>query len=108
MTSRERLVRCLGELGEFAEAIRLGEEGMRIAEELDHAPSFTAMCLGLGTLHMRREDLERAIPVLERGVEVGAAGASFSTCFSLVAAVGRAQRADRARRGRAGPHHRGA
>ena len=39
VTSRERLARCLGELGEFAEGIKVGEEGMRIAEELDHAPS---------------------------------------------------------------------
>ena len=89
VTSRERLVRCLGELGEFEEAIRLGEDALRIAEELDHGPSFTAICLGLGTLYMRREDLERAIPVLERGVDVGRRGSIFLYVFSLVAAVGR-------------------
>jgi class 3 adenylate cyclase/tetratricopeptide (TPR) repeat protein len=89
VTSRERLVRCLGELGEFEEAIRLGEDALRIAEELDHGPSFTAICLGLGTLYMRREDLERAIPVLERGMDVGRRGSIFLYVFSLVAAVGR-------------------
>ncbi len=62
VTSRERLVRCFAELGEFAEGIRQGEEGMRIAEEIDHPPSFTAMCLGLGTLYLRRADLDAAIP----------------------------------------------
>ena len=91
VTSRERLVRCLGELGEFEEAIRLGEDALRIAEELDHGPSFTAICLGLGTLYMRREDLERAIPVLERGVDVGRRGSIYLYVFSLVAAVGRAR-----------------
>ena len=91
VTSRERMVRCLGELGEFTEGVRLGEEGMRIAEEIDHATSFTAMCLGFGTLLMRREDLDRALPVLERGMEVGRRGSIYVYVFSLAAAVGRAQ-----------------
>jgi tetratricopeptide (TPR) repeat protein len=90
VTSRERLARCLGELGEFAEGTKLGEEGMRIAEELDHPPSFTAMCLGLGILHMRRDDLDRAIPVLERGLAVGRRWSIFLYVFTLAAAVGRA------------------
>jgi len=90
ITSRERMARCLGELGEFAEGIRMGEEGMRIAEEVDHPPSLTAMCLGLGILHMRRGDLERAIPVLERGLAVGHRWSIFIYVFSVSAAVGRA------------------
>jgi class 3 adenylate cyclase/tetratricopeptide (TPR) repeat protein len=90
VTSRERLARCLGELGEFAEGIKLGEEGMRIAEELDHPPSLTGMCLGLGLLHMRRDDLDRAIPVLERGLAVGRRSSIFLYVFTLAAAVGRA------------------
>jgi len=90
VTSRERLARCLAELGEFAEAIERGEEGMRIAEELDHPPSFAAMCLGLGIVHMRRDDLDRAIPVLERGMAVGRRWSIFVYVFTLAAAVGRA------------------
>jgi class 3 adenylate cyclase/tetratricopeptide (TPR) repeat protein len=89
VTSRERLARCLGELGEFAEGIRVGEEGMRIAEELDHAPSLTAMCLGLGTLHMRREDLDRASVVLERGLAIGRRGSIYLYVFTVAAAMGR-------------------
>ena len=89
VTSRERMVRCLAELGEFTEGLRLGEEGMRIAEEIDHPTSFTAMCLGFGILLMRREDLDRALPVLERGMEVGRRGNIYVYVFSLVAAVGR-------------------
>jgi tetratricopeptide (TPR) repeat protein len=64
---------------------------MRIAEELEHATSLTAMCLGFGIFHMRREDLERALPVLERGMEVGRRGSIYVYVFSLVAAVGRVQ-----------------
>src|SRR4029453_6870078 len=89
LTSRERLVRCLGELGEFDEATRLGEEALRLAEELDHAPSFTAICLGLGTLLMRREALDRAMPILERGMDVGRRGSIYLYVFSLIGAVGR-------------------
>jgi class 3 adenylate cyclase/tetratricopeptide (TPR) repeat protein len=79
VTSRERLARCLAELGDFAEAIRVGEEGMRIAEDIDHPPSLTGMCLGLGILHMRRNDVAAAIPILERGLAVGRRGNMFST-----------------------------
>jgi len=89
VTSRERLARCLGELGEFTEAIRVGEEGMRIAEELDHGPSLTAICLGLGIVHMRMEDVERARVVLERGLVVGRRGSIFLYVYSVAAAVGR-------------------
>jgi tetratricopeptide (TPR) repeat protein len=90
VTSRERLARCLGELGEFTEGIRLGEEGIRIAEEIDHPPSLTGACLGLGLLQMRRDDLQRAIPVLERGLLVGRRGNIFLYVFTVSAAIGRA------------------
>jgi class 3 adenylate cyclase/tetratricopeptide (TPR) repeat protein len=90
VTSRERLVRCLAELGEFTEAIRVGEEGLRIAEDIDHPTTLAAMCLGLGTLHMRRDDLARATPVLERGLAVGRRWSIFVYAFTIIAAVGRA------------------
>ena len=90
VTSRERLARCLAELGDFEEAIKVGEEGMRIAEDIDHPPSLTGMCLGLGTLHMRREDVAAAIPILERGLAVGRRGNIFLYVYSVAAAMGRA------------------
>jgi tetratricopeptide (TPR) repeat protein len=64
---------------------------MRLAEEIDHPTSFTAMCLGYGTLHMRREDLAAALPVLERGLDVARRGSIYVYVFSLAAAAGRAQ-----------------
>jgi len=91
VTSRERLVRCLGELGEFAEGLRLGEEGMRLADEIDHPTSIAAMCMGYGTLHMRRDDLQAALPVLERGLEVARRRSIYVYVFSLAAAAGRAR-----------------
>jgi tetratricopeptide (TPR) repeat protein len=90
VTSRERMARCLGELGEFPEAIALGEEGLRLAEEIDHPPSLTGACLGLGTLLMRRDDLGRALPILERGLTVGRRGSIYLYVFTVATAVGRA------------------
>jgi len=89
VTSRERLARCLGELGEFAEALRVGDDGLRIAEEINHAPSLTGMCLGLGLLHMRHNDLDRALAVLERGLDVGRRGSIYLYVLTVAAAVGR-------------------
>ena len=89
VTSRERLARCLGELGEFAEALRVGDDGLRIAEEINHAPSLTGMCLGLGLLHMRHNDLDRALAVLERGLDVGRRGNIYLYVLTVAAAVGR-------------------
>ena len=91
ITSRERMVRCLAELGEFTEGLKLADEGMRIAEKIDHATSLVAMCLGSGMLHMRREDLAAALPVLDRGLEVAQRGSIYVYVFSIAAAAGRAQ-----------------
>jgi len=70
VASRDCMVRCLAELGEFAEGMILGEEAARIAEAVDHLPTrISAPWLGLGLLHLRRGNLQQAIPVLERGLE---------------------------------------
>jgi class 3 adenylate cyclase/tetratricopeptide (TPR) repeat protein len=66
--SRTCLVWSLAELGEFAEGIACGEEGIRIAESVDQPFSLTVAYAGLGMLYLRRGDLPRAIPPLERGV----------------------------------------
>ncbi len=59
----------LAERGEFAEAMTLAEEAGRIAEG---AGSYTQAfaCLGLGLVHVRKGDLHRAIPPLERGLQI--------------------------------------
>ena len=68
--SRYCLVLCLAELGEFAEGIVRGQESIRIAESIEQPLNLTAAASGLGRLYLRKGDLERAVPVLERALEL--------------------------------------
>jgi DNA-binding NtrC family response regulator/tetratricopeptide (TPR) repeat protein len=68
--SRVWLVLCLSELGDFAEGIAVGEEGLRLAEAADHPLSLTSAYGALGRLYLGRGDLGRAVPALERGLEL--------------------------------------
>jgi tetratricopeptide (TPR) repeat protein len=68
--SRAWLARCLAELGAFPEGIAHGEEAVRIAEAVDHPNSLLYAYLGVGILSLRKGDLSRAIPVLERGLDL--------------------------------------
>jgi predicted ATPase/class 3 adenylate cyclase len=68
--SRAWLVRCLAELGTFPEGIAHGEEAIRIAEAVDHPNSLLHAYHGVGFLSLRVRDLSRAIPVLERCVDL--------------------------------------
>jgi tetratricopeptide (TPR) repeat protein len=70
VVSRTRLSLCLAELGAFAEGITHGEEGIRMAEAVDHPYSCAAACGDVGDLYLRQGDLHNAIAVLERGVEL--------------------------------------
>ena len=64
--SRLWLVQALAEQGEFAEGIIRGEEGVRIAETLDHPFSLIGASSRLGYLYLRKGDLNEAVSVLER------------------------------------------
>jgi len=66
--SRTQLCCCLAEVGEFAEGSACGEEGVRIAEAIDHPPSRVAAYLRLGFLYFHKGDLHRAISAFERGL----------------------------------------
>jgi class 3 adenylate cyclase/tetratricopeptide (TPR) repeat protein len=68
--SRAWLARCLAELGAFPEGLAYGAEAVRIAEAVDHPNSLIHAYLGVGFLSLRTRDLARAIPVLERGLEL--------------------------------------
>jgi tetratricopeptide (TPR) repeat protein len=63
---------CLGitlsEVGAFAEGIATAEEGVRIAEAVDHPLSRIAASVGVGFVSFRKGDLHQAVPVLERGL----------------------------------------
>src|SRR5262249_41955359 len=68
--SREWLARCLAELGAFPEGIAHAEEALRIAEAVDHPNSLIHAYLCVGFLALRQRDPSRAIPVLERGLDL--------------------------------------
>jgi class 3 adenylate cyclase/tetratricopeptide (TPR) repeat protein len=70
VNSRAWLVRCLAELGAFAEGGAYGAEAVRIAEAVDHPISRILAYLGVGFCSLRQRDLVRAIPVLERCLEL--------------------------------------
>jgi tetratricopeptide (TPR) repeat protein len=68
--SRFCLVVSLAELGEFAEGVVRGRESIHIAESIEQPLNLTVAVSGLGRLYLRKGDLELAIPILERGVEL--------------------------------------
>jgi class 3 adenylate cyclase/tetratricopeptide (TPR) repeat protein len=68
--ARAWLAWSLAELGDFAEGIAQGEEGVAIAEAADHAYSQVLAAWALGTLYVVRGDPARAVPVLERALVV--------------------------------------
>ena len=70
VNSRSWLVRCLAELGAFSEGVAYGEEAVRIAEAVDHPISRILAYLGVGFFSLRQRDLFRAIPVLERCLDL--------------------------------------
>ena len=68
--SRAFLALCYAELGMFAEGRALGEEGLRIAEAVDHPGSLMLASWGIGLLSFRQGNLRRALPLLERAVGI--------------------------------------
>jgi tetratricopeptide (TPR) repeat protein len=84
--SRTMLVSCLADLGAFDEGTTRGEEAVRMAEAGDHPFSLTQAYFALGSLYLRKGDLSKAIPVLERGLGVCQI-ANIQTWFSTVAAT---------------------
>ena len=70
VSSRALLAWCHAELGRFPEGRAFGEEGLRIAEAVAHAPSQMIASWGTGLLSLRQGDLPRALPLLERAVSL--------------------------------------
>jgi tetratricopeptide (TPR) repeat protein len=67
VVSRVWLAWTLVEIGEFSEAIRHGDEGLRIAESVDHPYSLAHACFGIGLVYIRQGEFSQAISPLERG-----------------------------------------
>src|SRR5262249_46936614 len=64
------LAACQAELGMFAEGRARGDEGLRIAEVVNHPASLMVASWGIGLLSLRQGDLPRAVPLLERAVGI--------------------------------------
>ena len=77
---------CHAELGMFAEGRALGEEGLRIAEAVDHPGSLMLASWGLGLLTLYQGNMHRALPLLERAVSL-CQDAGFLIYFPLMAAA---------------------
>jgi tetratricopeptide (TPR) repeat protein len=67
---RAHLAWCHAELGTFPEGRALGEEGLRIAEAVASPVSVMYASWGIGLLALRQGDLPRALPVLERALDI--------------------------------------
>ncbi len=70
IVGRRWLAQSLTEVGRFTEGIALATEAVEMAETADHPFSLTNALAGLGLALVRKGDVERAIPLLERGSEV--------------------------------------
>src|SRR5205823_2848645 len=66
--SRSYLGLAVGNGGAFEEAIARAEEGIRVAEALDHPYSLIVACWSLGLLYDVKGDPGDAVRVLERGL----------------------------------------
>jgi class 3 adenylate cyclase/tetratricopeptide (TPR) repeat protein len=65
---RSQLAMTLADLGEFAEALAAGEEGLRIAQAASHPHSEVWARGGLGYAHVLHGDFAAATRVLEQGL----------------------------------------
>jgi tetratricopeptide (TPR) repeat protein len=68
--ARTYLAWCLAERGEFAAGMARSAEALRIAEAVDQPLSVVVASFGIGSLHLIKGDLQTAMPVLERGLEL--------------------------------------
>ena len=80
------LVWALAELGEFEAALGPAGEAFRIADTAKRPFGQLQASFGLGFLHLRRGEFARAIPVLERALEICRASNLRALAFHGVAA----------------------
>jgi tetratricopeptide (TPR) repeat protein len=81
---RTYLSLCLAEVGAFAEGIAVGEEGLHIAEAVQHPVSLVEAYRSVGLPYLRQGNLYQALPLLERAVGL-CEEADLPFLFSLAA-----------------------
>jgi class 3 adenylate cyclase/tetratricopeptide (TPR) repeat protein len=77
---------CLAEVGAFAEGIAVGEEGLHIAEAVQHPVSLVSAYRSVGLQYLGQGDLHQALPLLERAADL-CEDADLPFYFSLLAPV---------------------
>jgi len=82
------LGRVLGELGEFEEGRRHGEEALRLAVEDEPGESPIVAHGALGLVYLAQGDLEAAVPVLERALALVRAVDTYSWRDLIAGALG--------------------
>ncbi len=70
---RAYLLRCLTEIGAFAEGLSIAEEALHIAEQIDRPFERLALYTRIGVLHLRQGNSLDAIAFLERGLSLSQA-----------------------------------
>src|SRR5262249_9380922 len=88
--SYQWLVYCLAEVGEFAEGISLANEGVRIAEAVDHPFTLEQMYHSIGYPALLQGAFDRATLVLERALGLCRAANIQSSVPSIASALGHA------------------
>jgi tetratricopeptide (TPR) repeat protein len=88
--SRQWLVYCLAELGEFVEGATLADEGVRIAEAVNHPFSLEQIYDSVGSLYLRKGDFDCAILALERALGLCRAANIQSSVPGIASALGHA------------------
>jgi tetratricopeptide (TPR) repeat protein len=84
IVTRAWMVRCLTELGAFADGVAYGAEMLQFAETVDRPYDYLQVYRLVGYLHVRQGTLHQAIPLLERGVALSQE-ADMTVFFSLTA-----------------------
>jgi len=68
VTSRDWLIRCLAERGEFTEGRIRAEEALQVAETVNDSFSLFAAYYGTGFLYLYKGEFQKAISLFERGL----------------------------------------
>ena len=84
--SRAFRIPCLADLGDFNEAIALGQEAVRLAEKFDRTLDRVYAFRALAYAYLRIGDFDSALPIVERGLELCLAG-NFSSLWLAFAAM---------------------
>jgi cytochrome P450/class 3 adenylate cyclase/tetratricopeptide (TPR) repeat protein len=83
-TARAWIAWCLGNVGEFAPAIRVASETVRVAEAVGDRYSLAVACAGAGQPHLLQGNLDDAISWFERSAQI-TRQAGFVPLFLLTA-----------------------